>query len=145
MPRPTPLSPLAALAALALAACVTPALSGQIEGGDWHLIGLEGTPAPFRATIAFEGDRVGGQAPCNRWFGTNRAALPEVAIDAIGATKMACPDLAAESAWFETLQAMTRAELDQGHLFLIGAEGRVLEFVRDPAVGEPCLSCTPAP
>ena len=60
-------------------------------------------------------------------------------IEAIGATKMACPDLAAESAYFEALQAMQRAELDQGHLYLIGPEGRIKEFATDPA--EPCLSC----
>ncbi len=129
------------LTALLLAACVSPALSDGIEGGEWHLIGLEGQPAPFTATIAFEGKRVGGQAPCNRWFASMAATLPDVAIGDIGATKMACPDLPAESLWFDALKGVTRAEVDRGHLFLIGAEGRVLEFVRDPAAGEPCLSC----
>ena len=52
---------------------------------------------------------------------------------------MACPNLKAESAFFEALQVMQRAELDQGHLYLIGPEGRIMEFARDP--GEPCLSC----
>ena len=127
-------------AALALAACVTPALSeDEIAGVDWHLVGLEGQTVDWAASLRIEGDKLSGKAPCNRWFGTNTVALPAVAIQGIGATKMACPDLAAESAYFETLQAMQRAELDQGHLYLIGPEGRIMEFAKDE--NEPCLSC----
>lgn len=132
--------PLVLSAAFMLAACVTPALSdSEIEGVDWHLVGLEGQDVDWRATLRFDGDKVGGKAPCNSWFGRSGATLPEVRIEAIGATRMACPDLKAESAYFEALQAMQRAELDQGHLYLIGPEGRIMEFARTP--DEPCLSC----
>ena len=127
-------------AALAVTGCVTPALSDDgIAGIDWHLVGIEGQTVDWTASLRFDGDKVSGKAPCNRWFGTNAAVFPDVAIAAIGATKMACDHLDAEGAYFETLQAMQRAELDQGHLLLIGPEGRVVEFARDPA--EPCLSC----
>lgn len=132
--------PLFFCAALSLTACVTPALSNdEIVGVDWHLVGLEGQEVGWEASLRIDGDRLSGKAPCNRWFAPNTAALPAVAIEAIGATRMACPDLAAESAFFEALQAMQRAELDQGHLYLIGPEGRVMEFAQDRA--EPCLSC----
>ncbi|MBN8630509.1 MAG: META domain-containing protein [Rhodobacterales bacterium] len=132
--------PLLFCAALSLTACVTPALSNdEITGVDWHLVGIEGQEVTSPASLRIDGDKLSGKAPCNRWFGTNAAALPAVAIEAIGATKMACPDLAAESAYFEALQAMQRAELDQGHLYLIGPEGRIMEFAKDP--NEPCLSC----
>ena len=128
------------LAALALAACVTPALSeDEIAGVDWLLVGLEGQTVDWAASLRIEGDKLSGKAPCNRWFGTNAAALPAVAIQGIGATKMACPDLAAESAYFETLQAMQAVEADQERLFLIGPEGRTMEFARD--ADAPCLSC----
>lgn len=53
---------------------------------------------------------------------------------------MACDQMAAEDAYFRALQAVTKAEVDQEHLFLIGAEGRVLEFARDPADTK-CLTC----
>lgn len=132
--------PVLLCAALSLAACVTPALSDdEIAGIDWHLVGIEGQDVDWTASLRFDGDKVSGKAPCNRWFGTNAAVFPDVAITTIGATKMACPDLAAESAFFEAMQAMQRAELDQGHLFLIGPEGRLVEFAKDPV--EPCLSC----
>ena len=132
--------PLCLCAAFTLAACVTPAMSNdEIAGVDWHLVGLEGQTVGWAASIRFDGDKVGGMAPCNRWFGKSGATLPDVSIRAIGATRMACPDLNAESAYFDALQAMQRAELDQGHLYLIGPEGRIMEFAKDP--GEPCLSC----
>lgn len=132
--------PLALSAAFLLAACVTPALSqSEVEGVDWHLVGLEGQDVDWRATLRFEDGKVGGKAPCNSWFGKTDAVLPEVSIQAIGATRMACPDLKAESVYFEALQAMQRAEVDQGHLFLIGMEGRIMEFATDPDA--PCLSC----
>ena len=133
------------IAALALSACVGPALSDDITTGEWQLIALEGQPVTWTASLALTADgKVSGQAPCNRYFGTNGATLPDLSLGALGATKMACPDLAAEAVFFEALGAMTRAELDQGHLFLIGPEGRVMEFVRDRTAGEPCLSCTAA-
>jgi heat shock protein HslJ len=133
------------LVALALSACVGPALSDDIATGEWQLIAMEGQPVTWTANLALAADgKVSGQAPCNRYFGTNSATLPDLSLGALGATKMACPDLAAESSFFEALSAMTRAELDQGHLFLTGAEGRVMEFVRDRAAGAACLSCKPA-
>lgn len=132
--------PLVLCAALSLAACVTPAMSeAEIEGVDWHLVGLEGQAVAWRASLRFDGTQVGGKAPCNSWFAKNPAAFPAVSISAIGATRMACPELKEESAFFDALSAMQRAELDQGHLYLIGPEGRIMEFARDPA--EPCLSC----
>lgn len=130
---------LALLSLTALAACVTAAQSNEIAGIDWHLVGLEGQEVAWDASLRFEGDKVSGKAPCNRYFGTNAAALPALSLGMMGATKMACPDLAAEPLFFEALQAMQRVELDQDHLYLIGPEGRIIEFARDAS--EPCLSC----
>jgi heat shock protein HslJ len=128
------------VAALAMAACVTPAMSaGEIEGVDWHLVGLDGQEVDWNASLRLEGGTVSGKAPCNSYGGSNSATLPKVGFGAIRATRMACPDLAGETAFFEALQAMQRAELDQGHLFLIGPESRIMEFAR--TAGEPCLSC----
>ena len=132
------LSPL--LAALLLAACVSPAMSeAEIEGVDWHLVGLEGQAVGWTASLRFDGASVTGKAPCNGFGGVNAAKLPGISLGPLRATRMACPDLAAETAFFDALQAMQRAELDQGHLYLIGAEGRIMEFARDAR--EPCLSC----
>ena len=129
-----------AAATLGLAGCVPPTqTTAEVAGVEWLLVGIEGQAVDWRASLRLEGDKASGQAPCNRWFASNSAALPGINLGEIGATRMACPDLAAESAYFEALQAMQRTEVDQGHLFLIGMEGRIMEFARDP--NQPCLSC----
>ncbi|MGB4828545.1 MAG: META domain-containing protein [Paracoccaceae bacterium] len=126
---------------LALLLLASPALATGIDG-QWHLIGIEGQPAPARLSITFTATgEYSGQAPCNRFFGTRSGDLPALSLGPIGATRMACPDLATETAYFDSLTAMQRAELAEGRLFLIGAEGRVLEFTRDPATDGTCLSC----
>jgi heat shock protein HslJ len=128
------------VAALSLAACVTPAMSeAEIDGVDWHLVGLEGQTVGWPASLRFDGASVTGKAPCNSWGATTSASLPALSLGPIRATRMACPDLAAERAFFDALKAMQRAELDQGHLYLIGPEGRIMEFAKAP--DEPCLSC----
>lgn len=98
----------------------------------WMLVALDGEPFPARATIDFsEAGRVTGEAPCNRWFGGQEGRLPELKITAIGATRMACPDLAAEQAFFDVLQQMNRAEVTGPvTLLLTGEKGRSMEFVR---------------
>lgn len=122
-----------------LAACVSPVQSDEISGIDWHLVGLEGQEVAWDASLRFDGDKVTGKAPCNRFFGTYTTPLPEVSLGPMGATRMACPDLDGEAVFFAALEAMQRAEVDQGHLYLTGPEGRIMEFARD--AGEPCLSC----
>lgn len=125
---------------LALAAACSPALATGI-GGEWHLVGIEGNRAPAAATIVFATDgKVSGKAPCNRYFGSYSGELPEIALSPLGSTRMACDQLETEAAYFEALQAVTKAEVADEHLFLIGPEGKVLEFARDPE-DDTCITC----
>lgn len=133
------------MTALLLAA--TPALADEpITGGEWTLLAIDGKKAPAPATLTLSEDgTVGGQAPCNSYFTANTATLPALAFDAIGSTKMACPDLGAEADYLSALQTMTAAELKDGHLILTGADGRRLEFYRAETEDKPpCLSCPKA-
>lgn len=122
-------------AALGLAASAGLA-SGPVPqdylGGDWRLVAIDGEAFAARATIDFsEPGRVTGTAPCNRWFAGLDSTLPEFLPAEIGATKMACPDLAAEADFFEALASMTRAEVTApGTLVLTGDKGRSMEFAR---------------
>lgn len=126
---------------LAATACVAPGQAEPLTGTEWHLVGIEGQRAPAPLTLIFAEDgKVAGQAPCNRWFAKNGATLPALSLAGIGATEMACPDLAAEQIYFEALAAMQRVEQAETHLFLIGAEGRVLEFSAKPG-DDLCYSC----
>lgn len=113
---------------LILAACV------QAEEKDdpyyWKLVAIDGQPFAARATLAIEDDRAFGQAPCNRWSGeVQREPFPEWRIRKVVATKMACDDLAAESAFFAAMAAMTHSSVGLGYLELVDQKGRVMEFV----------------
>ena len=114
---------------LALAAACAPALASEI-GGDWHLVGIEGSraPAPLSITFAVDGT-VSGQAPCNRYSGTLTIDGTSFRPGPIAATRMACADLDGETAYFRSLEKVTTAERGPGRLTLSG-DGHTLTFVQ---------------
>lgn len=76
-----------------------------------------------------EPGQAAGQGPCNRWFATVEGTLPTFRLTGIGATRMACPDLAAETAFLATLSRVTRAQVQEGMLVLEGPGGEMLQFL----------------
>lgn len=89
----------------------------------YALEGLDG------ATIQFpEQGRVAGQGPCNRYFANQTAPYPWIKIGPIGATKMACPDLEQEQAFFQALEQSTLAEVSGPTLILTTDSGEELVF-----------------
>ncbi len=120
---------LLSLAAL-LAVTTTAACAQDPVGVDWRLVSVDGVAVDYPATLRIEADGgLSGQAPCNSWSSLNGAALPELDVQGIRATRMACDRLGEEAAFFAALEAMTRAEVSEdGRLVLTGPEGRSLEF-----------------
>ena len=118
------------LLSLLLSACFSDeTVSGY--GGDrlWTLTEVDGNPFDARATIRFgEDGKVSGQAPCNRYFSTQSAPYPWLELGPIGATKMACPNLAAESDYFDALAAMTLVEVTGDVMILSNEDGRKMVF-----------------
>lgn len=105
-------------------------ITGFVDpSAQYHLVEIDGAPLGANATIAFPsaGDVV-GQAPCNRYFATQTKPYPWFALNGIGATRMACPDLDAETAYFAALEAMTLAEVSGGTLILSNTDGRSMVF-----------------
>jgi len=97
------------------------------------LIAIDGQPVTAPTTLAFQGpDRVGGRAPCNSWFVQFVGPLPAFAIGPAGATRMACPAMNQEQAFFSALAEMTTAALDGPSLTLSNPAGRQMAFLRVP-------------
>lgn len=121
------------LAPLFLALCLTPAAAETVTGQDWHLLAIDGVIFDAEATLRIEQDgRLSGKAPCNRWFAMNRATLPALDLQGIGATRMACDRLAEEQAFFQALDSMTGlAMAGDRNLILTGDAGQGMEFVHD--------------
>lgn len=122
------------LAGLVLAACVQSghadeaALAPGFTGIEWVLTTVDGKPAAYSATLDLgQPGRVTGQAPCNHYFADLTQADDSFRMRAIGATKMACPQMAEEAAYFQVLQGIEFAQAGQGTLTLTGG-GHELVF-----------------
>ena len=95
----------------------------------WTLQTLNGTAFSATATLEFDsGGPVSGQAPCNRFSATNTVPYPWFQLTPIIATRAACPDLEAETAYLAALSRMTQSEVRQGSLFLRNDENEEMIF-----------------
>ncbi|WP_299146906.1 META domain-containing protein [uncultured Tateyamaria sp.] len=98
-------------------------------GVTWTLTTLNGATFAPRATLEFEpGGPMSGQAPCNRFTATNSVPYPWFETGPIAATKMACPDLDAETAYLGALSLMTQSEVRGDTLFLRNDDGGEMVF-----------------
>ena len=98
-------------------------------GHVWQLVEMNGAPVSARVTLGFpDPGRLAGQAPCNRYSGAMCGVYPWFKAGRIAATRRACPDLALESTYLKTLEAMTQAEASANHLILTGDSGQSLVF-----------------
>lgn len=112
-------------AALALSACVATAENGR----DWVLDTVDGQPPGWRATLSLaEPGRIAGQAPCNRYSGPLERSETQFKVGALVATRMACPDLAGETAFLEMLSRIETVVETKDLLILSGA-GHDMRFV----------------
>jgi heat shock protein HslJ len=102
--------------------------------GTWVLIADAGNALDAEVTFdTTEAGRLSGQGPCNRWFATQTGKWPDLTLGPIGSTRMACPSMGAEAQFFDTLAAVTHAELAEGGVLrLTTPDGRSLSFTRAP-------------
>jgi len=120
------------LLALALAACSTlPDTVGEAapDSTVFFLEEVNDQAIDFTASIRFlSTGRVEGSGPCNRYSGEQTAPLPWVEIENIAATRRACEDLEAETAFFAALQRMDFSEVGATTLLLTNAAGESMVF-----------------
>ncbi len=98
----------------------------------WVLESVDGAAWSARTTITFpEEGKFAGNAPCNAYFGAQRAPYPWFEAGPIGATRRACPELDQEAKYFKALEAMTLAEVSGDVLVLSNEDGREMVFRAD--------------
>lgn len=124
------------LAAAVLSACVASggadetALAPDFSKMDWILAAVDGKPPGYSATLNLGAPgRLSGQAPCNRYFANVTREGEVFRPGAIGATRMACPDLAGEAEFLGILGLVTKAEQGPGLLTLSGG-GHQMRWVQ---------------
>ncbi|SEW46386.1 META domain-containing protein [Cognatiyoonia koreensis] len=104
----------------ALAACgPDETISAFGSGDDYVLRELNGAPVNTQITLNIsDTGQISGQAPCNSYTANQLVPYPWFEIGPVMATRRACPELALESRYFETLAAMTLAEISGPVLIL---------------------------
>ena len=111
----------------------------DLSGSAWRLDDLAGTPAVsgVDATLEFiPGDRVSGNASCNRFTGTVKVSGSSITFGPLSATRMACMSEAAnaqETAYLKALNDAERFALE-GATLQIFSKGQAspLRFARKP-------------
>ncbi len=115
---------------LLIPACKDETLSGYADPKAVYVLAeIGGLAYPARATLSFpKAGGIAGEAPCNSYSGALTVPLPWFGVEALAATRRACPELAAEGAFFAALQAMTLAEVAGEVLILSDDAGREMVF-----------------
>lgn len=91
-------------------------------GKIWHLTELNGAPFAAAATLQFpETDSIAGEGPCNRFSAAMTVPYPWFELGPIQSTDVACPDLDAETAFFEALTSMSQSEV-LGNIMILRTE-----------------------
>ena len=98
-------------------------------GRVWVLERIGETPASPGITLdASVPGRIAGQGPCNTYSAEQTAPYPWFSLGPIAATRRACPDMAAEAAFFDALRRATIAEVSGDLLILSNTDGLEMVF-----------------
>lgn len=122
------------LGTLALSACNKDETVAGYGAADkvWQLVELDDAEVAFNATLTFpETGQIAGTAPCNSYSGSMTVPYPWFDAGPLAATRMACPDLDAETAFFTALDEMSLSEVLGDTLLLSNDAGRTMVFKAD--------------
>lgn len=123
------------IAATLLATCDKDETLAGYGAGEtsWQLESLDGAPFAATATLQFPAEgQITGRAPCNGFSGRQTKPYPWFGTGPLRSTRRACPDLAAEQAFFAALEAMSLAEVQGDTLILSNEAGREMIFAATP-------------
>ena len=94
----------------------------DIEGVEWRLIDSDAA----NVTLLLSADKLSGQGPCNRYFGTVTAgeAVGELRIGQLANTQMMCPGEAMiqEKAYFDALSNVVSFSFNTTRLMLVSKQ-----------------------
>lgn len=101
--------------------------------GRWRLLFAGDDALPDGAEILFDGDRVSGQAACNRFMGGMTLSGEGLSFGALATTRMGCGGglMQLEAAVLGAFGRVDRFDLsDAGHLLLIAGDRPLIEAAR---------------
>lgn len=122
---------LAPLSLIFLSQCTGDETLTAYGGADttWALQEMDGSAVATETTLIFPSPgALSGVGPCNNYSGRQTAPYPWFKTTQIISTKRACPELAFEDQYFQTLSEMTLSEILGDTLILSNDDGRELIF-----------------
>ena len=119
---------------LLIAACADETVSGYADpDATYRLTHIDDRAFAAMATVSFPEKGIArGNGPCNQWSAKQTAPYPWLSLEQAAVTERACPDLAAEQTFFDTLFAMTLAEVQGATLILSNDDGTEMTFTTAP-------------
>ena len=107
----------------------------ELAGTNWTFVSIGGVPiaADRPTSLAFDGQKMGGSAGCNRFSGSYTSDGKTLAAGPLMATKMACPGagMTQESTFFQLMRGPVRLDFPaDGTLILTGADGQTAVLKR---------------
>ena len=123
--------PVVLLLSLTVAACKPDETAHAYGAADqiWHLQEIDGQPFAATATLQFpEPGQISGDGPCNLYSGAMTTPYPWFETGNLAVTRRACPDMAAETAFFSALGAMREIEVSGDVLILRNSDGGEMLF-----------------
>lgn len=119
------------IAALGLSLCQKDETVGAYGASDrvWDLREIDGAEVTARTTLIFpEPGKIAGDGPCNRYSGVMTTPYPWFDVGQVVSTRVACPELTAETVYFQALREMSEAEVSGNVLILRNEDGREMVF-----------------
>lgn len=127
------------LIGLGVTACNSSRNIVKLTGVKWVLEKLDGKPLQMKENgnkvyIHFNDTekRADGMAGCNRFFGGYELDGKTLKFSQMGSTRMACPDMEVESAFFKMLENTDRFEIKDHKLLLMNRNQVLAEFKSEP-------------
>lgn len=118
------------------------AVAGKSIDGEWLAVRLRGNAVPKQVQMDLvinQSDRkISGRSACNRYFGQiEELSEGKIQLGSIGSTRMACPELQYEAAFFEALRSVRGYRLaDERVLLLTDEAGAVVLELSRKAEGD---------
>lgn len=95
----------------------------------WKLVELDGETFAAPASLTFtQKHKISGAGPCNSFRADMSTPYPWFKLDALASTKMVCPELAAETRFFNALTQATLSEVLGNTMILSNTDGLSMVF-----------------
>ena len=116
------------------AACVGDETVATYGGSDkdWRVVEIDNVPFEANAALSFsKRGKIEGTGPCNTYTARMTTPYPWFETGPIMATQTTCPNLDAETVFFNALSEMTLSEVFGDTLILSTVDGRSIILVSD--------------